>query len=104
VLSCSGYWHAGISLTWDSVGIPPNEWFGLLAKVGKAVTVADLKKLESASRQCFGSALEDKTELANVEIPNAKIECQDFTFDGGGVKVSIWIDNALSVRPVRNER
>jgi hypothetical protein len=104
VLSCSGYRHAGISLTWDSVSIPPNEWFGLLAKVGKAVTGADLKKLQSASRQCFRSALEDKTELADVEIPNAKIECQAFTLDGGGVNVSVWMDNALSVRPVLNER
>jgi hypothetical protein len=104
VLSCPGHRHPGISLTWDSIDIPPNEWFGLLAKVGKAVTGADLKKLQSASRQCFRSALGDKTKLADVEIPNAKIECQAFTLDGGGVNVSIRIDNALSVRPVLNER
>src|ERR1700730_2261937 len=52
VLSCTGHRHAGISLTWDAGGFPPNEWFGLLAKAGKAVTGADLQKLESAS-QCY---------------------------------------------------
>jgi hypothetical protein len=85
-------------------GFPPNEWFGLLAKAGKAVTGADLKKLESASRQCYRSALKDRTELADMEIPNAKIECQAFTRDGGGMNISIWIDDALSVSPVLNER
>jgi hypothetical protein len=49
-------------------------------------------------------ALKDKTELADIEIPNAKIECQAFTRDGGGVNISIWIDDALSVSPVLNER
>jgi hypothetical protein len=96
VLSCPGHRHPGISLTWDSIDIPPNEWFGLLAKVqiGSSYSFT----------QCFRSALGDKTKLADVEIPNAKIECQAFTLDGGGVNVSIRIDNALSVRPVLNER
>jgi hypothetical protein len=104
VLSCTSHRHAGISLTWDAGSFPPNEWFGLLAKAGKAVTGADLKKLESASRQCYRSALKDKTELVDMEIPNAKIECQAFTRDGGGMNISIWIDDALSVSPVLNER
>jgi hypothetical protein len=73
-------------------------------KAGKAVTGANLKKLESASRQCYRSALKDKTELADMEIPNAKIECQAFTRDLGGMNISIWIDDALSVWPVLNER
>ena len=104
VLSCASHRHTGISLTWNASGFPPNEWFGLLAKAGKAVTGADLKELVSASRHCHRSALEDKTEPADVEIPNAKIECQAFTGDGGGVKISIWIDDALAVSPVLNER
>ena len=104
VLSCTGYRHAGISFAWDAGGFPPNVWFGLLAKAGKAVTGADLKKLESASRQCYRSALKDRTELADMEIPNAKIECQDFTPDGGGLNISMWIDDdALSVSSVLNE-
>jgi hypothetical protein len=104
VLSCTSHRHTGISLVWNASGFPPNEWFGLLAKAGKAVTGADLKKLESASRQCRHSALKDRTELVDIEIPNAKIECRAFTRDGGGVNISIWIDDALSVSPVLNKR
>jgi len=104
VLNCTSHRHTGISLTWDASGFPPNEWFGLLAKAGKAVTGADLKKLGSASRECYRSALKDKTEPASMEIPNAKIECQAFTLEGGGINISIWKDHALSVSPVLNER
>ena len=93
VLSCKSHRFTGISLTWDASGFPPNAWFGLLAKAGKAVTGVDLKELESASRQCHRSALKDKTERADIEIPNAKIECQAFTRDGAGVNISIWIDD-----------
>jgi hypothetical protein len=104
VLSCTNHQHTGISLTWDASGFPPNEWFGLLAKAGKAVTGADLKKLESAARQCYRSALKDRTKLADIEIPNAKIECRAFTRDGGGVNISIWMDDALSASPALNKR
>jgi hypothetical protein len=69
VLSCKSHRFTGISLTWDASVFPPNAWFGLLAKAGKAVTGVDLKELESASRQCHRSALKDKTELAGVENP-----------------------------------
>jgi hypothetical protein len=69
-------------------------------KAGKAVTGVDLKELELASRQCHRSALKDKTELADIEIPNAKIECQAFTRDGGGVNISIWISDHESRRGI----
>jgi hypothetical protein len=91
LLKASG-WRRPSSCRRDASGFPPNEWFGLLAKAGKAVTGVDLKKLESASRQCHSSALKDKTEQVDIEMPNAKIECQTFTRDGGGVNISIWID------------
>jgi hypothetical protein len=104
VLSCAGHPHAGLSLTWNAGGFPPNAWFGLLAKAGKAVTAADFKRLASASRECFRLALKDKTELADMEIPNAKIECQAFTRDGGGLNISVWADRASSVSPVLDER
>jgi hypothetical protein len=93
VLSCTSHRLTGISLTWDASGFPPNAWFALLAKAGKAVTGVELKKLESAFRQCRRSALKDKSELADLDIPNAKIECQAFTRDGGGVNISIWIND-----------
>jgi len=93
VLRCTSHRLTGISLTWDASGFPSNAWFALLAKAGKAVTSVDLKRLESASRQCHHSALKDKTELADIDIPNAKIECQAFTRDGGGVNISIWVND-----------
>lgn len=93
LLMCTSHRLTGISLTWDASGFPSNAWFALLAKAGKAVTGVDLKRLESASHQCHRSALKDKSELAGLDIPNAKIECQAFTGDGGGVVISIWIND-----------
>src|SRR6202451_3926205 len=100
VLSCKSHRFTGVSLMWDASGFPPNAWFGLLVKAGKAVTGVDLKELESASRQCHRSALKDEAELADTEIPNAKIECQAFTRDGGGVNISIWISDHESRRGI----
>jgi hypothetical protein len=50
VLSCTSHRLTGLSFAWDASGFPPNAWFALLAKAGKAVTGVDLKKLEFASR------------------------------------------------------
>jgi hypothetical protein len=104
VLSCTNHRLTGISFGWDVSGFPSNAWFGLLAKAGKAVTGVDLKKLESASRQCHHSALKDKTELADIDIPNAKIECQAFTRDGGGVNISIWMNDHEARKDVEEPR
>jgi hypothetical protein len=102
VLSCTSYRHASISFTWDTVGFPPDEWFGLLAKAGKAVTGADLNRLISASRECYRSALKASTELADIEIANAKIECQAFAFDNGKMNISIRMNDG--VLPLLDER
>jgi hypothetical protein len=80
VLSCTGHRHTGISFAWDAGGFPPNEWFGLLAKAGKAVTGAKLKKLESASRQCYRSALKDKTELADTLMRKSNVRLSRVTW------------------------
>jgi hypothetical protein len=91
VLTCKSHRFTGISLTWDASVFPPNAWFGLLAKAGKAVTGVNLKELEAASRQCHCLALKDKTD--EIEIPNATIECRAFTRDGDGINISIWISD-----------
>jgi hypothetical protein len=91
VLTCKSHRFTGISLTWDASVFPPNAWFGLLAKAGKAVTGVNLKELEAASRQCHRLALKDKTD--EIEIPNATIECRAFTRDGDGINISIWISD-----------
>lgn len=93
VLSCMTPRLTGISLTWDFSGFPSNEWFSLLAKAGAAVTGVGLKSLEAASRKCHRSALKDESELAGLEVENAKIECQAFTRDGGGVNIHIWMND-----------
>jgi hypothetical protein len=93
VLSCMTHRLTGVSLTWDKSGFPPNEWFGLLARAGKAVTGVDVKTLERASRNCHRAALKDKSELSDLDIPNAKIECQASTREGGGVNIHIWMND-----------
>lgn len=93
VLSCMTHRLTGVSLGWDESGFPPNAWFGLLARAGKAVTGVDVNTLEAASRKCHRAALKDESELADIDIPNAKIECQAFTRDGGGVNIHIWIND-----------
>ncbi|TQF35309.1 hypothetical protein UNPF46_25260 [Bradyrhizobium sp. UNPF46] len=93
VLSCMTHRLTGVSLTWDKSGFPPNEWFGLLARAGNAVTRVDVKTLEAESRKCHRAALKDKSELADLDIPNAKIECQAFIRDGGGVNIHIWMND-----------
>ncbi|MGV7213460.1 hypothetical protein [Bradyrhizobium sp. UFLA05-112] len=82
----------GVSLKWEISGFPPNEWFTLLARAGNAVTGVDDRTLEVASQKCHRAALKEKSELADLDIPNAKIECQAFTRDGGGVDIGIWIN------------
>jgi len=84
LLSCTNHRLTGISVTWNASGFPPNTWFAMLAKAGKAVTGVDLKKLESASRQCHRSALKDKTELAELDIPSAKIDVKLLRETGWG--------------------
>src|SRR5262245_38593334 len=74
VLSCMTHRLTGVSLVWDESGFPPNAWFVLLAKAGKAVTGVDVKNLEDASHKCHRAALKDSSELAELDIANAKIE------------------------------
>ena len=92
-LSCMSHRITGVSLNWDDSGFPPNAWFKLLALAGKAVTGVDVRTLEASSHKCHQAALKEKSELADVDIPNAKIDCQAFTRDGGGVDIGIWIND-----------
>src|ERR1700675_77250 len=44
-LSCASHRLTGVALNWDASGFPSNEWFGLLARAGRAVTGVDVKRL-----------------------------------------------------------
>jgi hypothetical protein len=91
-LSCMSHRITGVSLNWDDSGFPPNAWLKLLALAGKAVSGVDVRTLEAASHKCHRATLKEKSELADLDTPNAKIECQAFTRDGGGVDIGIWIN------------
>ena len=91
-LDCSSHSLTGVFLGWEGA-FPPNDWFAVAAKAGKAATGVEIKKLHSAIRTCHRAALKNKSELSELEIPNARIECQAFTRDGGGVSMSIWIND-----------
>jgi hypothetical protein len=95
-LSCTSHPITGVSLSWDDSGVPPNTWFNLLALAGKAVTGVDVRTLEAASHRCPRAALKEKSELADLDIPNAKIECQAFTHDGGGVDIAFRLTTTIS--------
>jgi hypothetical protein len=91
VLMCGTHRMTGVSLSWETA-YPSNSWFDIAARAGTAVTGA--KKLEPLIRKCHRTALASKSELAELDAPNvAKIECQAFTRDGGGVTMSIWIND-----------
>jgi hypothetical protein len=89
VLICDPKFVTYVSLTWDDSGFPPNDWFALLAAAGNAVTGVDPKKLEAAAHRCHRAALKDKSELADTDLSDAKVECQAFVRDGGGVVIDI---------------
>jgi hypothetical protein len=65
---------------------------GLRAKVGRAVKGVDVRKARSCIPPLPSLGTEDKTELADIDIPNARIECQAFTRDRG-VNESIWMND-----------
>jgi hypothetical protein len=92
VLSCTSHRLTGVSLSWENA-YPSNNWFAIAADAGRAVSGVDSKSLELAIRKCHRTALKDKSELFDLEINNARIECQAFTRDGGGVTVSVWIND-----------
>jgi hypothetical protein len=93
LLLCMTHRLTGVQLEWDNSGFPSNAWFSLLATAGQAVTGVDLKTLEAAARKCHRLALKEQSSLADFDIPNAKIECQAFADSGGGVIVSIFVND-----------
>lgn len=92
-LSCATHRLTGVSIVWDKNSFPPNAWFNLVARSGNAVTGASLKRLTTALHACHRAALRDADNLSNVELPPAKIECSAFTRDGGGVFMSVWVND-----------
>jgi hypothetical protein len=89
VFICDPKFVTFVSVGWDASGFPPNSWFALLAAAGNALTGADPKMLEDAAHRCHHAALKDKSELADTDVKGAKVECQAFVRDGGGVVIDV---------------
>jgi hypothetical protein len=89
VLICDPTFITYVALNWDTSGFPPNNWFGLLAKAGAAVTGADPRRLEDGAHRCHRAALRDNSEQSRLELKEAVIECEAFTRDGGGVVIDV---------------
>jgi hypothetical protein len=79
-----------VNLGWDRGANPSELWYGLAATLGSLTTGANEKTIEVALRRCIRQALEDKSELSDVETPKIRVDCQAFTRDGGGVSVDIY--------------
>jgi hypothetical protein len=89
-LECMTHRLTGVSIGWDQNAFPDNSWFSLAAKAGHALTGVDPKQLEQSIRKCHRQALKEIGGVTELETPNAKIECQALTRNGGGVFISIW--------------
>lgn len=89
MLSCSSPTLTGVYVNFNGA-FPPNAWFAMAARAGGAVTGAPEKAIEAGIRKCHRAALKNSTELSDLDMKGARVECQAFTRDGGGVTVSIW--------------
>ena len=79
-------------MIWAKNVYPDNAWFAFAAKAGFAVTGVEPKRIEAAIRLCHRRALKDETD--EVEIPNAKIECQASTDESDpGFSVDVWMND-----------
>jgi hypothetical protein len=90
--------YTGIGLAFEGA-FPPNGWFAVAAKAGRAVTGENIEVLDQGMRQCQREALKSETESADLETPNARIECQAFTHDGGRAAVDIWFLDEDILKP-----
>jgi hypothetical protein len=95
VLVCDPKFVTFVSMVCNEGGFPPNKWFALLAAAGNAVTGVDPKRLEDGAHSCHRAALKDTSELADLDLGEAKIECQSFKRNGGGVVIAIAKPNAM---------
>ena len=92
-LECMTHRLTGVSIGWDQNAFPDNSWFSFAAKAGHAVTGVDPKQLKQSIRKCHRQALKETGGVTELETPNAKIECQALTRNGGCVFISIWVND-----------
>jgi hypothetical protein len=93
-LSCAAHGSTpDVFIGWDKGASPSKAWVALAVKVGQAVTNEPAKALRDGIEKCYHDALKDPTtEMADVELPKSKIECQAFARDGGAGSMTFFVD------------
>jgi hypothetical protein len=83
-----------ISLGWEKGAPPSKAWVALAVKAAQVITDEPAKTLRSGIDKCYRDALADpSTEMASVELPKSKIDCQAFARDGGAGSMTFYIDD-----------
>lgn len=83
-----------ISLGWEKGAAPSKAWVALAVKAAQVITDEPAKTLRSGIDKCYRDALADpSTEMASVELPKSKIDCQAFARDGGAGSMTFYIDD-----------
>jgi hypothetical protein len=78
VLSCTSRRHPGISFTWDAGGFPPNEWFGLVAKAGKAVTGSRFERAAISIQSVLSLGTEGQNRISGHRSPEREDKVSGF--------------------------
>jgi len=83
-----------ISLGWEKGAAPSKAWVALAVKAAQVITDEPAKTLRSGIDKCYRDALADpSTEMASMELPKSKIDCQAFARDGGAGSMTFYIDD-----------
>lgn len=79
-----------VSAYWSQNAFPPNPFFAAVAAATSALTSERPDRIEAGLRRCNRQALaQPASEMADVNVGMAHIECHSFTRDGGSVGFSI---------------
>ncbi len=80
-----------LSIGWDKGAKPRPETLALIAKAGGFLTGATGDELKTNTVACLSEALKpDSGEMADRQFRGVKLECQDFSRDGGAGSISVY--------------
>ena len=98
-LGCGKDGIMDVNINWDGSANPSELWYGLAAKLGSLTTRANKKAVEATLRRCIQQALRNTSELADVQAPKIRVDCQAFARDGGGVSADIYTPDHPRIEP-----
>jgi hypothetical protein len=83
--------HPDLYISWDNGAKPRPEIVALIVKAGEFLTGATGDELKTNTVACLSEALKpDSGEMADRQFRGVKLECQDFTRDGGGGSITVY--------------